>query len=371
MTFKKEEHDMEKRKRNLAIDFWRLIFVALIVLTHTVFLASKGESSPFRGGYIAVEFFFVVSGFLMTESAGRVREAEDGEMTDTGSMVFSIMKRKIKGIMPDLLLACAVAFAVRQFVSKPTAGEILKNAAESVYVPLLMDATRVRHYAVLGQVWYISAMMIVMPFFLYFLLKKENGFFKKAAVPVMYAMLMGILSMYAGNLNVTGKLGKTGFPYGALLRAMMGLAGGVMSHSIAESLKKTEFTGLGTFLITLAETGGYIAVIVLSAHFDRSQFDFLLAMVFIISVGITFSGQSSTCEFLNDILSKLRITKLGRYTLNVYLYNNIFHYIDWKLPMKELMPYYLIYSFIFPFIGMFVTDLLRKLFVKAGRLIRK
>ena len=256
-------------------------------------------------------------------------------------------------------------------MSKPTAGEILKNAAESVYVPLLMDSTGVRHYAVLGQIWYISAMMIVMPFFLYFLLKKENGFFKKAAVPVMYAMLMGILSMYAGNLNVTGKLGKTGFPYGALLRAMMGLAGGVMSHSIAESLKKTEFTGLGTFLITLAETGGYIAVIVLSAHFDRSQFDFLLAMVFIISVGITFSGQSSTCEFLNDILSKLRITKLGRYTLNVYLYNNIFHYIDWKLPMKELMPYYLIYSFIFPFIGMFVTDLLRKLFVKAGRLIRK
>ncbi|MBR4078957.1 MAG: hypothetical protein IKK29_01985, partial [Christensenellaceae bacterium] len=55
----------------------------------------------------------------------------------------------------------------------------------------------------------------------------------------------------------------------------------------------------------------------------------------------------------------------------IYLYNNIFHYIDWGVSMREILPYYLLYSYLFPIVGMVMTDIFRKLFQKIGTLFVK
>ena len=60
---------MEESKKNGAIDFWKFAFSIMIVLFHSYYFANNEDGAIFREGRIAVEFFFIVSGFFMAKSA--------------------------------------------------------------------------------------------------------------------------------------------------------------------------------------------------------------------------------------------------------------------------------------------------------------
>ena len=50
-------------EKNINIELWRFIFTILICLLH--FGTKINNTVYFRGGYIAVEFFFILSGYLL------------------------------------------------------------------------------------------------------------------------------------------------------------------------------------------------------------------------------------------------------------------------------------------------------------------
>ena len=67
------KHSMTEKmtgKRNGKIDLLRFLFAVIIVLHHTRYLFGD-EHCFFHGGSLAVEFFFIVSGYLMTAHAAR------------------------------------------------------------------------------------------------------------------------------------------------------------------------------------------------------------------------------------------------------------------------------------------------------------
>ena len=53
-------------KKNGIIDCWRILFALFVMMLHSVYLP-HGENAMFKGGWISVEFFFVLSGFLMAK----------------------------------------------------------------------------------------------------------------------------------------------------------------------------------------------------------------------------------------------------------------------------------------------------------------
>ena len=58
------------KQRNVMIEIWRLIFSFLIVICHTVELPwYSPEVRVTRSTSIGVEFFFIISGYLMAKSA--------------------------------------------------------------------------------------------------------------------------------------------------------------------------------------------------------------------------------------------------------------------------------------------------------------
>ena len=58
------------KQRNVMIEIWRLIFSFLIVICHTVELPwYSPEVWVTRSTNIGVEFFFIISGYLMAKSA--------------------------------------------------------------------------------------------------------------------------------------------------------------------------------------------------------------------------------------------------------------------------------------------------------------
>ena len=108
-------------KRNGTIDFWKFIFSLWIVLNHiTVY---KGYLSMAIGGSVCVEFFFLVSGYLMANSMERTR-ATDIEL---GKRTASFLFKKIKHIYPYFLFTWIFSFIVTHWVNHTPEAEILEN----------------------------------------------------------------------------------------------------------------------------------------------------------------------------------------------------------------------------------------------------
>ena len=60
---------MEKEQHNGIISIWKFIFCLVIAVFHGKLLFPNGNMPIFKGGYIAVEFFFIVSGIYFAKSA--------------------------------------------------------------------------------------------------------------------------------------------------------------------------------------------------------------------------------------------------------------------------------------------------------------
>ena len=59
---------MKKSKHNGIISLWKFIFAIVIVLFHSNSYFSPEKRLFMSGGYIGVEFFFIVSGFYLAKN---------------------------------------------------------------------------------------------------------------------------------------------------------------------------------------------------------------------------------------------------------------------------------------------------------------
>lgn len=84
-------------KRNGTIDFWKFIFCFWIVLFHIGYY--KGYISIATGGSACVEFFFLVSGYLMANSMERERSTD----IELGKRMISFLIRKVRRFYPYFL----------------------------------------------------------------------------------------------------------------------------------------------------------------------------------------------------------------------------------------------------------------------------
>ena len=84
---------MMKKKRNGRIDFLRFVFALIIVLHHTRYLLGY-EHTIFIGGSLGVEFFFLVSGYLLVATVERV--AEQNHLAGSlGTETLIFLQRKV------------------------------------------------------------------------------------------------------------------------------------------------------------------------------------------------------------------------------------------------------------------------------------
>ena len=60
---------MENKKHNGIISLWKFIFSLVIMIYHAKIFFPEENIPIFRGGYIGVEFFFLVSGFFLAKKA--------------------------------------------------------------------------------------------------------------------------------------------------------------------------------------------------------------------------------------------------------------------------------------------------------------
>ncbi|MCF0229171.1 MAG: acyltransferase [Parasporobacterium sp.] len=273
-------------KRNCTIDFLKFIFTLIIVLFHSnVFLEPIGLS-VLPSGRLAVEFFFLVSGYLMASSFYKNKDKTISTTRDT----FYFIKGKICRLMPDYIIAWIISFVILHILTGNTG---LRKLALDVFnsIPELTlisySGIAVRFY--LNPAWYISAMLLAMCI-LYPLMRRYRSTFFVIIAPLAFLFIEGYILKNYGNL--TGPDKWTGWCLLGTIRAIAELCGGCVCFRLSLYLKTVNFTKLSKTLFTIAEWLLYIFSVVWMFSYPGGKQDFLIVIVFAAAVTITFSDIS-------------------------------------------------------------------------------
>lgn len=176
-----------KKPRSGELDFWKFIFSVIIVILHSEYLPSKTDQVYFNGGSIFVEFFFIVSGYLMAQTAEKHQHYQS--LTEE---TITFLKRKINCFYPYLIFGFIVSLFAKSIHQHQGFLQIIKNACKGIGELLLLKSTGLTGSLFDSPMWYISAMILSMAI-LYPLVLKYGDFFKKILCPLIAFFLLGYL----------------------------------------------------------------------------------------------------------------------------------------------------------------------------------
>lgn len=300
------------------------MFSLIIVGFHARNFANN-EEPILKGGYIGVEFFFIVSGLLMANSAEKRRETND--TLSLGKDTYLFMKKKILGLMPNIYIAWIIAFFVEHignFSVKPMLKELFYSISELLFI----TESGFLNYSVGAGFWYISAMLIAM-FILYPLMRKYKDIFFYIIAPLLCIFLLGY-SFQTWN-SFSGPRTWLGYCNKGVIRALLGILIGCICYKIGSVLKNRQYTSLTRYLLTVMELAGYgVLLFLIWVRNGGGRTDWYLLLLMPIPIICSFSQIS----MLEDVFSRYRIFHwLGEFSFALYL-----SHIHWSHKMTILMP---------------------------------
>ena len=287
-----------KRTFNGTIEFYRYVFTFIVCLMHLYYEFWGKDDYLFRGGYISVDFFFILSGYFLPSSCQKHQSAYKYILTRYAGMFFIIISACIIGVL---------------ITSKGHVDEIPVLLITAIPEMVCLQMSGIFYPKFVGVMWYISAMMIA-AFFISNLYHYHGNKRKFVELIAPAFVVGGYAYIYhnTGNLDSVGKDEAEILPLG-LIRAFSGMSLGIiLSHvTISFGRKVNDF-------FQIISLGGIFSLVFLQ---DHSKLDFLslfLCPVLILSTTNKESGLNRFTNKLGFYLSKYLGKQL---TLSMYVYS--------------------------------------------------
>lgn len=222
--------------RNALIEVLRFAFSIIIVLFHTGFLVKGRELTDgnvfFKGGSCAVEFFFVLSGFLMAKSIASKKPLQNASeiAEETFGYVFSKMRR----LWPHILLSITIILLLEVIFGRLSPGGAVIKVWNNVSELFFIQMSGFEYGTINGHLWYVSAMILAM-WVLYPVARSAPVLFNLVIAPVIGIFIVGWMIQSIG--GVGRPFGKTGFLFNGMFRAFAEIALGCFCYALAERIK--------------------------------------------------------------------------------------------------------------------------------------
>jgi len=361
---------MKNKGRHGALDFWIFIFSVLVICLHSSNLLSVGEKGIWPGGYIAVDFFFIISGIFMGQSIDKKRDATQA----LGSETVEYVLHKYVLILPYYTFAFFFTFIILQIINNVSFYNMLHKLLLSIYNFLLLNVSgiMISKSFLLGNSWYLSAMLLAV-FILYPIARKYWNLFSRVIGPIIALSIMGWFTQtigYFGNWATWNNFITTG-----LLRAIAEISLGCTCYTLAQRLMQIKFTNFAKILLTIIELSGYFFVIFITFSRGATNLDFILLAILVICILITYSEQSALSKFFNNKFSFW----LGKLSLSLYLMHYVVYSVmkvllaDSDLSYWNKLPIYFLFSILLAILCTYVGDLFRfyakRAYLKVKKLI--
>jgi len=350
--------------RNGKIEFWRFIFSVIIVIHHSRALLGDANCM-FLGGSLAVEFFFLVSGYLMMASIAKKKDPP----VALGSETLEFIGRKMKGLLPELIVAYIVALTFASVVAKSNLEEIVMMFASSFFEVTQLKMSGLPAQALNGVTWYISSMLLCMAI-LYPLIRKFPNVMTRVVAPLVALLLLGYMA--ANYTAPRAPVTWLGLTYKGNLRAMAEICLGVMCYFAARRLSSLSLSVVGKILIMLAEWACHIFAIWYMYTQKATNADYYVILIMMIGVTLSFSHQGIDAKFFDCKFFAM----LGRWSLPLFLCHTFFAQRLGKVLPKGLsndqkMAVYLLCAVVAATAVHLISKLLKKCGPKMGAVARR
>lgn len=317
--------------RNVEIDILKVLFAFVIVVFHAHNLQSV-SGTFFPRGYLAVEFFFIISGFFMG------RKLRNPNAPSTARFLVG----KIVPIYPVFFVSTLIVF----FLRMSTLG--WANCAEwvrSVFLAIpefclvqMAGAKVGRGYN--GVTWYISAMLLVMAI-LYPLFRRFRDYFRFPGALLVALVCYAVINRNFANFCVAAEW--TGFCTYGVVRAAAGISLGVFLEECVQRAKPIQLSRAGSIVACALKNLLLVLLLAGMANAIRwklpGSMDYIFVFVFFIFLFLVLSGLGGSIKLHSA-------GWLGQASLYLYLNHRGMIWVlvqsQPEAPMRVAVPLYVV-----------------------------
>ena len=338
-----------------SIEIWRILFALSIMLCHACLLPwnqSLDGRQLFHVNSLGVEFYFVLSGYLMAKSAKRGSE-------NYGSDTVSFLYRKLKAIYPTFLFAAVFEIVIATTLRSSITWNIKSCVWDVLFLRLFSLSGN--EELLVGASWYLfalfPAMAVIYPF-----LRAKRDIFLNIIAPLSALFIFGYFSHNYGHINFALHTTEKGVSLG-LLRAISELCLGCFCYALCEKLRERGRTRpSASIAFTIIEILSLSSIFAFAVLGIRSHTDFICLLLISLGIVSAFSGKSYINFFMSRVPDSV-ISFISKYSLALYLNHYVWlrTFQDWKLPVSFWLHLimYVCLSLTTSLVCVFTVDLLK------------
>ena len=294
------QESVVKSKRIAAPEFWRFIFIMMICFLHFEEDVYDGIHILAYGGYLGVDFFFLLSGFAVAYSNKRK------PIESTLPYVFG----KVKKIYPDFLFAVLLMFAL--FVVYDSTGiksillHIYKCRLQFFFVNALFPTG-----LEMRSIWFLSYWVIGLIVLSYIL--KRNALLVIGGIALSY---MSWHWCYIGS-SFNNSVAPEFLWSVRLTKCVSQVIIGACAYEVLQRYGNIKLTLFGKLFFSLIE---FMSIAYVFYHIPwegRNSVDYYLCLGFVVIIIMSFWNKTYISRLLDNRLSIF----LGRLSFPIYLYH--------------------------------------------------
>jgi len=297
--------------KNGKVEFYRFVFSLVVVCRHfrTYILDNIGNYFNDMANF-SVEFFFILSGFLMAMNVAKKHEIKDEKIIADDSFLFLI--KKYKNIGYKFLISFVIFFVcyciTKDITRIKDIGELALRVLPNFF---LLDRVGWTKLSFNTPIWYLSAMFVSM-IIIYPLCRKSDIFFKQGTL-FIGIVIIGITTQYHGNLADTKSLMYDSF-YLGFFKGFGELCLGVFAYHVYSYVKNIELTIFGKTLFTAFESLIFITIIYICIFVNYEYLNTPTLILVIMLVISAFCDNYTSNLFNNKV-----VFFLGKVSTSIYL----------------------------------------------------
>ena len=367
---------LPENQKNNSVELLRFLFTSIIIFFHinldlwdqkkVVAVIGKIPVTFFQHGNIGVEFFFLVTGWLMaksiytryvlpekSEKSGRSTGPVSRERNSLPAETVQFVMHKAKAVFPCYLLACALTPVMRLMTDRTLTVSYFVRRLPSLFFLQRIGIGK----PFIGCTWYLSSMLLAL-LIVYPLCRRFYHAYTLFAAPVIGAVLLSAI------IICTGSLGEIEdwffFTYKTNVRAFAEISMGTTAFEISRRLQgRVRSLPVRILLSTIALTCLGISVAYMCSALDGRAGLTVFYLLFVLVV-IVFSGEGALSYA--GIFRHPLFAYLGRISLPMYVTQTLFRRIvPWYFgKSSQWMQCVLIYFGIFVF-SVFLQEVLVRL----------
>lgn len=312
-----------KGKRNNSIELLRFLFTAIIIFFHiNLDLWDQGKVIAvirgipvtfFMHGNLGVEFFFLVTGYLLARSVHKKIQADrsnPGMSASLSQETLQFIVHKAKAVFPCYLTACALTPFARLIVGKNLGMSYFLKRIPSLFFLQRLGLGR----PFIGCTWYLSSLFIALPF-VYPLCRKYYKAYTRVAAPVLCAVLLWSI------ITLTGSLGDIDdwffFTYKTNIRAFAEISMGTTAYELSRFIRGRVHSLPARAALTFTALASLALSLMYMCSAADGSYGLPVFYLLFLLVTITFSGEGliSRADFFHSPF----FTWLGAVSLPMYV----------------------------------------------------